>query len=326
MERNVGCFVMGQDILDPYGGAFKATRGCSTRYPERTITTPISEAGIVAWATGAALRGMRPVAEIMFGDFLALAADQILNHASKYRWMYGGDTAVPLVIRTPMGGRRGYGPTHSQSIEAMFAGVPGLTIVSPTHLVDPGQLLERAIHLVDDPVLFVENKLLYSQRLLMVKNGRAGLFFVRGSSSCFPTIQLSLSSFETPALTIVTYGGSVPFAMDAAERLLIEDECLCDIVVPTLLAPLPAAEIRGLLGGVRNIAVVEEGVKQAGWGAEVVATLSESRRGRRFLRIGAPSSPLPASKQLEKEFLPDGDGLLRMIRAWLAAEGGNQTA
>lgn len=324
LERDADCLVMGQDILDPYGGAFKATRGCSTRYPERTITTPISEAGIVAWATGAALGGMRPVAEIMFGDFLALAADQILNHASKYRWMYGGEVAVPLVIRTPMGGRRGYGPTHSQSIEAMFAGVPGLAMVAPTHLLDPGRLLERAIQLVHDPVLFIENKLLYSRRLAAARDGRIGLWFVRGSRSCFPTLHLSLANFEAPAVTIITYGGSVPFAMQAAERLLIEDECLCDIIVPTLLAPLPASEIESFLGAVRHVLVVEEGVRQAGWGAEVVASLAESRRARRYLRIGAPASPLPASKQLEKEFLPDGDRLAEMLKNWLAGEGGDQ--
>ena len=317
LESNPLCFLIGQDLLDPYGGAFKAARGCSTRFPERTITTPVSEAGIIAWSTGAALRGMRPVAEIMFGDFLALAADQILNHASKYRWMYGGGVSVPLVIRAPMGGRRGYGPTHSQSIEAMFAGVPGLNIVAPSHLLDPGELLRRAIRAGNDPVLFIENKSLYPERLLVAAAGRLGRFFVRGSNGVFPTLHLSLADFETPDAALITYGGGVPFAMEAAARLLMEHEFLCDLIVPSLVAPLPLAEIEAFLGSIRKVAVFEEGVRQAGWGAEVLASLAEHSPGRQYLRIGAPASPIPSSKHLEKELLPDAGDLVRAIARWV---------
>ena len=120
--------ILGEDVLDPYGGAFKVTRGLSTTYPERVLTTPISEAGIVGVAAGMALRGLRPVVEIMFGDFITLAADQLINHAAKFRWMYNDQVRVPMVIRTPMGGRRGYGPTHSQTLEKLFLGVPGLIL------------------------------------------------------------------------------------------------------------------------------------------------------------------------------------------------------
>jgi 2-oxoisovalerate dehydrogenase E1 component len=321
LEQNPSCFIIGEDILDPYGGAFKATGGCSTGFPQRTITTPISEAGIVAWSTGAALRGMRPVAEIMFGDFLTLAADQIVNHASKYRWMYGEGVTVPLVIRTPMGGRRGYGPTHSQSIEAMFAGVPGLNIVAPSHLLDPGELLRRCVSLGNDPTLFIENKLLYSQRLQVRKQGRIERFLARGTNTCFPTIHLSLADFETPDVTLIAYGGSVPFAMEAAGRLLMEEELLCDVVAPSLIAPLPLHEIAGFLGNVQKIAVFEEGVARAGWGAEVVAALAEGtvNPSRGYLRIGAPSSPLPSSKSLEKELLPDAGRVAGTLAAWVRA-------
>jgi pyruvate/2-oxoglutarate/acetoin dehydrogenase E1 component len=116
--------LLGEDILDPYGGAFKATRGCSTAYPDRVITTPISEAGLAGLCAGLALRGQRPVLEIMFGDFCTLLADQLINHISKFRWMYNNTVKVPLVIRAPMGGRRGYGPTHSQTLEKIYLGYP----------------------------------------------------------------------------------------------------------------------------------------------------------------------------------------------------------
>ena len=154
--------LLGEDVLDPYGGAFKVTKGLSSAYPERVLTTPISEAGIVGVASGMALRGLRPVVEIMFGDFLTLAADQIINHASKFRWMYNDQVRVPLVVRTPMGGRRGYGPTHSQTLEKLFLGVPGLRVVAPAAFGDPGELLRRIILESEDPLLFIENKLLYS--------------------------------------------------------------------------------------------------------------------------------------------------------------------
>src|SRR5664280_2750495 len=109
IENDERVYVLGEDILDPYGGAFKVMRGLSTKYPDRILTTPISEAAITGIATGMALRGLRPVVEIMFGDFVTLTADQLINHASKFRWIYNDQVRVPLVVRTPMGGRRGYG-------------------------------------------------------------------------------------------------------------------------------------------------------------------------------------------------------------------------
>ena len=150
---------LGEDVLDPYGGAFKVARGLSSAFPGRVLTTPVSEAGIVGMGIGMALRGLRPIVEIMFGDFLALACDQLLNHASKLRWMSNDKLRVPLVLRTPMGGRRGYGPTHSQSLEKHFLGVPGLRPVAITWLDDPARLLRSAVLDDDDPVLFIEHNL-----------------------------------------------------------------------------------------------------------------------------------------------------------------------
>jgi len=159
-------YLLGQDILDPYGGAFKVSRGLSTAYPKRVLTTPISEAGITGVAAGMALRGLRPVVEIMFGDFTLLAADQIINHIAKFRWMYNHQVNLPLVVRTPMGGRRGYGPTHSQTLEKLFLGMPGLRTLAANTLTDPGELLRKAILEDVGPVFFVENKLLYLKPLL----------------------------------------------------------------------------------------------------------------------------------------------------------------
>ncbi len=152
LADNPRAVVLGEDILDPYGGAFKVTQGLSTRFPDRVFTTPISEAAIVGVSVGLALRGFHPIAEIMFGDFLTLAADQLINHAAKYPAMYNGQVTTQLVVRTPMGGGRGYGPTHSQSIERLFFGIPHLRLVAPSHIHDAGALLQQAVN----DVRFVE--------------------------------------------------------------------------------------------------------------------------------------------------------------------------
>ena len=128
LKQDERVYLLGEDILDPYGGAFKITKGCSSAYPGRVLAAPISEGGLAGVSAGMALRGLRPVLEIMFGDFITLTADQLINHISKFRWMYNNSVNLPLVIRTPMGGRRGYGPTHAQTLEKFFIGVPGLTL------------------------------------------------------------------------------------------------------------------------------------------------------------------------------------------------------
>lgn len=316
ISENAAVFFMGEDVLDPYGGAFKVARGLSSRFPKQTITTPISEAGIVAWATGAALVGARPIVEIMFGDFTALATDQILNHAAKYGWLSRGKVEVPIVIRAPMGGRRGYGPTHSQSIEAMYLSIPDLVIVAPTHLLDPGELLKRATLAIDQPVLFVENKMLYSESLVTCIDGRIDKFAVRISSKCFPTVHLSLADFETPDVVMVAYGGSVPLSMEAAKQLMLEDEILADVVVVTSVAPIPVDDLLVACGNCRRLVTIEEGVKTAGWGAELVAKLLEASLATdwRFRRIGSLPCPIPAAKHLEQQVLPSVEMVVGQVR------------
>src|SRR5512136_2700517 len=204
MENDERVYVIGEDLLDPYGGAFKVTRGLSTKFPGRVLTTPISEAAIAGLAGGMALRGLRPVAEIMFGDFVTLIADQLVNHAAKFRWMYNDSVRVPMVVRSPMGGRRGYGPTHSQSLEKMFLGVPGLKVVAPHTLGNPGNLLESAIT-DDDPVLFIEHKLLYPCQLLEPGQGDLIDFEYQQTNAAFPVSTLHIKD-QAAHLTMTTYG------------------------------------------------------------------------------------------------------------------------
>jgi pyruvate/2-oxoglutarate/acetoin dehydrogenase E1 component len=309
--------VLGEDVLDPYGGAFKVTRGLSTEFPDRVLATPISEAGIVAAATGAALRGFRPVVEIMFGDFLFLAGDQIVNHAAKYRAMYNDRVRVPLVIRAPVGGRRGYGPTHSQSLEKHFLGVPGLWVVAPHALADPGALLRQAIFDVDDPVLFVEHKIGYGEPLRPAPPGYATVRLADAGSP-FPTLWLKPHGPADGLL--MCYGGMARLALDAAALLREREKLDLGLVVVSQLAPTPATHLDAILAEAAPAAVVtvEEAPAEGGWGAEMIATIEQVRDSRRlgpiaYRRVGAKNTPIPSARALEDEALPQVEDIVAAV-------------
>lgn len=301
MESDVRVYVLGEDILDPYGGAFKVTRGLSTKFPERVLTTPISEAVIVGVATGMALRGLHPVTEIMFGDFVTLAADQLVNHASKFRWMYNDQVRVPMVVRTPMGGRRGYGPTHSQSLEKLFLGIPGLKVIAANALGDPAELLAAAIA-DDDPVLFIEHKLLYPRPLLEPGKDDLVEFQVEQTSGAYPAF--TLRPVEKTKLTIACYGYNFELARTAALNLLMEHEVFTEIVLFSQLSPFELEPLFLSLLRTRKLLTVEEGTLTLGWGAEVAARVAERMDGVHVQRIAAHDLPIANAKSLEDAILP----------------------
>ena len=315
MKADDHVFFMGEDVMDPYGGAFGVSKGLSDAFPDRVIPSPISEAGLVSWGVGAALAGLRPVVEIMFGDFLTLAADQLLNHAAKYRWISNERVEVPLVVRTPMGGGRGYGPTHSQSIEKMFMGIPHLNVIAPNLLLDPGELLRRCVSYGSNPTLFIEHKLLYPQPLHQIKDNRFGNFYIRFSEEMFPTAFLSLTEFEKPDICLMAYGGMTQKTLEAAERLLLEKEITADVIIPTQLYPQPQASMVDNLNGAGLVVTIEEGQEFCGWGAEIVASMNESMSclNTRFLRIAAACCPVPAAMPLEQAVLPSTDSIIETI-------------
>jgi len=311
MEQDDRVYVLGEDVLDPYGGAFKVTKGLSNAFPDRVLTTPISESAITGFATGMALRGLRPILEIMFGDFITLCADQLINSACKFEQMYNQQVNVPLVIRTPMGGRRGYGPTHSQTLESMFLGVPGLTIVAPSHFHQPGELLANAVLQNDNPVLFIENKLLYTQSLMEADSqGRMGDFSVRITRSHhqnYPSVLLKMVKDEAPMVTLIAYGGMAPLAAEAAHNAFMEQEINVEIVIPSLIKPFPLADTLPSVEQSSRVVIAEESVCTAGWGAELSSQIYKSAfhiLSRPIERLGAKDAPIPSSKQLEDQALP----------------------
>lgn len=296
--------MLGEDILDPYGGAFKVTQGLSTRFPARVLTTPICEASIVGMSVGMALRGLHPIAEIMFGDFVTLAADQIVNHAAKYPAMYNGQVRVPLVIRTPMGGGRGYGPTHSQSLERLFFGIPHVKLVAASHAHDAGALLQQAAA-DPEPVIFVENKLLYPLRL---ERGSAPITRDETPDSHgYPVATLrNYGAGEAPDVTVIAYGGMSRLLVPLLERLADEEIRLL-ACLPACISPLDTAPIVAAARHSGRVLVVEESPVAFGWGAEVAAQISAQASDRLLApvaRLGAAPTVIPAAKVLEDAVLP----------------------
>jgi len=332
LGTSLDVLLLGEDILDPYGGAFKVTRGCSTRYPQQVITTPISEASLAGLAAGLSLRGLRPVVEVMFGDFITLMADQLVNHISKFRWMYNDTVTLPLVIRTPMGGRRGYGPTHSQTLEKLFMGVPGLILVAPNHLlpkdsIAPGEQLLRLILETSDPVLFIENKLQYLLPIL----SEADLpdFTIRENfedadyQKLFPVRSLEVSGSPAPVCTITTYGYMSEICLQAVRKLAFEDEIFCRLIIPTRLSPFDTTFLQESVRETGSLVIVEEGTVTMGWGAEVAARIAESSISglKKLTRIAARNTPVPAAPTLENVTLPQVDTIVNAVRKMAGKNG-----
>jgi pyruvate/2-oxoglutarate/acetoin dehydrogenase E1 component len=292
MEKDDRVFVLGEDV-GIYGGAFKVTKGMLDKFgPMRVIDTPISESAIVGAAIGAALVGMRPVAEMQFIDFISCAFDQIVNFAAKCRYRWGA--GVPIVVRGPCGGGVHGGPFHSQNPEAYFFNVPGLKIVCPSTAYDAKGLIKAAIR-DPDPVLYFEHKYLYRR----IKEDLPAEDFV------VPIGKAALRR-EGEDLSIITYGAMVYKALEAAEALAKDG---IDVEVLDLRSILPLDEEAILMTAKKTskVIVLHEATMTGGPGGEVVARIAE--KAFEFLdgpivRIAPPDTPVPYSPPLEEAFLP----------------------
>ena len=313
LEQSEQVYLLGEDLLDPYGGAFKVTQGLSSDYPQRVITTPVSEAAIVGVGVGMAMRGFLPVVEIMFGDFLTLAADQILNHAAKFNWISGGEVEVPIVIRTPMGGRRGYGPTHSQTLEKHFLGIPGLRTLAVNTLAKPGEVLEIAV--LDDsaPVLLIENKVLYAQQVFDAANESE--YDLMAWEGKYPLHRLTISGAPSPTLTLLAYGHMAELVRSAMLDLAYEHEIFTELIVTTQLSPFALEPLLEHTQATGRLLVAEEGTQTLGYGAEVIARLaSASKNPFQCRRVAARDMPVPAAGTLEAQMLPQVEDVIAAAR------------
>jgi len=314
-EERDDVYLLGEDLLDPYGGAFKVSAGLSTRWPDRVLPTPISEASIFGIAAGFALRGYRPIVEVMFGDFVTLGFDQIVNGIAKFREMFDEQATVPLVVRTPMGGRRGYGPTHSQSLEKLLLGVPGIAVVAPSECHDLRALLVEAVA-DDEPVFFIENKLMYGRPNRRPESGFVDEFRCVESDGRYPALTFSGNSFAGADATVVTYGGMLPVALDAARELILEHEVFTEVVALGQLLPLDLDPVLESVARTGSLVTLEEGTLTAGVGAEIVARVQaeawDDLHGP-VRRVAASDGIVPAARRLEDEMLPGVDDVVAAV-------------
>ena len=306
MQRDPDVFLIGEDI-GVHGGAFGVSRGLLDEFgPQRVVTTPISEAAIVGAAVGAAVVGCRPVAEIMYMDFITIAMDQIVNQAAKMRYMFGGKARLPLVIRTPGGAGRGNAAQHMQSLEAWFVHVPGLKVAMPSTPRDAKGLLKSSIR-DDNPVIFVENKLLYATQG-EVPHGEY-------------LIPLGQAEIKRPGrdVTVVATSRMVLLALRAAQRLA-EEGIEVEVIDPRTLVPLDIETIVESVKRTNHVLIVHEACERCGVGAEIVAQIQE--RAFDWLdapikRLANPNVPIPFARNLEALAIPDEERIAAAVRELL---------
>lgn len=293
-------FLLGEDVADPYGGAFKITKGLSTAFPGRVLSTPISEAGMIGLANGLALAGHRVIAEVMFGDFAALAFDQLLNFSSKSVGMYGRRLPMPIVVRCPVGGHRGYGPTHSQSLQKHFIGIPHLTLFELSAFHDPHQMLRRALERGEPAVVF-EPKLLYGAR-----GGTAGDELLEHTLiGDGDWAHLSPRAARGPEVVLITTGGSADLTIEAA-KVLVRSGAAPHVLVPGQIYPLRLDPVLSTLRRATVILTVEESTAGGTWGAEVAAAIHHRLRGeirQPVINVHSRDSVIPAAPHLERAVL-----------------------
>jgi pyruvate/2-oxoglutarate/acetoin dehydrogenase E1 component len=304
MERDKSVFLIGEDV-GAYGGAFGVSFGMLEKFgPERVVDTPITELGIAGAATGAALIGMRPIAEIMFMDFMTLASEQLVNQAAKLRFMFGGHATVPMVLRTPAGSGTGAASHHSQSLENWFVHVPGLKVVMPSTPYDVKGLLIASIR-DNNPVVFVEHKLLYK---------------VKGPVPEEPYV-IPLGSAEVKRagrdLTIVATSIMVSRSLQAAEALAKEG-IEAEVVDPRTLKPLDLDTLVQSVKKTGRVLIVHEAARTGGYGGELAAELAESEAfgylDAPIVRLAGRDMPIPYNRNLETHTVPQAEDIVAKAR------------
>ncbi len=309
MAEDEGVILLGEDVAAKQGGGvFKVSSGLTEKYGEHRIrATPISEQAIMGACVGAALAGFRPIAEIMLMNFLTVAMDQIVNHAAKLRFMSGGQTHVPLVIRTTTGVGVGFGGQHSDMLEAWFAHVPGLKIVTPSNPADAQGLMRAAIA-CNDPVIFIENILCYG---MTAEAPPAGHVVPLGKAAV---------AREGSDVTIITYGRTVLDALEVAGQLAEEGISL-EVIDLRTIAPYDEATVNTSVAKTGRAVVLHEAVRAYGTGAEIASRLYETMFNELkapVQRIGGAFSAVPMANALEQAWIPGKDKIKDAVRATLA--------
>lgn len=265
MRRDKNVVVLGEDVA-VMGGTFALTRGFLEEFgPMRVRDTPISESGFLGMGVGMAMRGVRPIVELMYNDFITVSLDPLMNQAAKMRYMTGGQLSIPLVLRAPMGAGRRNAGQHSQCLEALFMHIPGVKLIAPSTAYDAKGLIKTAIR-DDDPVVVLEHKLLYAKKFEMPEENEEYLI---------PLGKADIKR-EGKDITIITWSRQVHFALEAAETLQKENGISCEVLDLRSLVPLDWDAVNASVLKTHNVMVVEEGVLRAGVGADISAQIHET--------------------------------------------------
>ncbi len=316
MERDKNVFCIGEDIGIPggFGGAFTVTLGLEKKFRDRIIDTPISEIGIMGAACGAAIVGMRPIADVQYGDFLFCAMDQVANQIAKLRYMSGGKLKVPLVIRAPVG-VTGRGSQHAQSLESYFISCPGLKLLAPATAYDAYGLLKAAVR-DDDPVLIFEHKLLYGATGPRKESGGMDASSEIPDEDYIVPIGKGIVRKEGKDITLIASLLMMHNSM-AASNILEKEGISCEVIDPRTLWPLDMELILGSVKKTGRVAIIEEAPKQGGIGAEIGVQISEKIPDyllAPITRIASPNTPAPFSPVMEKFYVPQPENIVDITR------------
>ena len=308
-------FCMGEDISIPggWGGVFTVTLGLEEEYRSQLLDTPISELGYFGVAVGAAIMGMRPVIDVQYGDFLFLAMDQIINQAAKMRYMSGGKTKVPLVIRAPVGAT-GRGAQHAQNLERFFVGVPGLKVVCPATAYDAKGLLKSAIR-DDNPLMMFEHKLLYGSKGLGQATGAVDASDDIPAEDYTIPIGKGIIRRQGSHVTIVATLLMMHVAMNAAEELAAEGVSV-EVIDPRSLSPFDWDLVEESVMKTTRVVIVEEGPKTGGWSAEIAASLGSKMSdylSAPVVRVASPDIPVPFSPRMESYYRPNRENIKQAV-------------
>jgi pyruvate dehydrogenase E1 component beta subunit len=321
MARDERVFCIGEDIgiRGGWGGAFTVTLGLEKDFRDRIIDTPISEAGIFGAALGAALMGLRPVADVQYGDFLFCAMDQVVNQIAKMRYMSGGKLTVPLVMRAPVGAT-GRGAQHGQNLEAIFLSVPGIKIACPATAYDALGLLRAAIR-DDNPVLLFEHKLLYGAKGARAESGAVDASSDIPEEDFVVPLGKGVVRREGTDVTIIATLLMMHRALQAAEQLAPEG-ISAEVIDPRSLVPFDWDLVNASVMKTKCAVIVEEGPRQGGWSAEIAATLSETLSDyltAPVQRVASPNIPVPFSPPMENFYRPDVERVVTAVRKAVGA-------
>ncbi len=304
---------IGEDIKAPYNGAYKVEKGLYELCPDRVISTPISEESFTGLASGLSMCGYKPIVDFMFSDFMTLGFDMILNFCSKYPDMYGRELKFPMIIRSANGGYRGYGATHSQSMQKYFMGIPNAFIyeMSPYH--DNTKVFNRMFD-KNKLCIFFEEKSVYNQKMYKLDN--TGIFKLDYIGENDNWAYISTQSCKAD-VAIITTGGLSNTAINSALELLTDYEIEAEIFIPSQLYPVEISQIIDKLIKISNVVIIEEGTYGANWGSEILAELQKLMNGKNLIEkinlLSSDAKIIPANTKLENQVLINKEKIVNLI-------------